>query len=186
MKNYIYISNGTNEYLMLDMRTQSWWKFTVPVNVNKLTTNQTNLYLLSDKLYLFNLEYDKTKYYDEVYDKYGNAASISWRIESQRLHFGLPNHYKNIKQLVFQLKQANDYQNTIKAQVKIYRKTIDYSEPQIVYFDVDEYRTFVKRFNYWKINELQWILTNDPDTTIPAQLKLNGINIKYEIGEEVR
>ena len=186
MKNYIYISNGTNEYLMLDMRTQSWWKFTVPVNVNKLTTNQTNLYLLSDKLYLFNLEYDKTKYYDEVYDKHGNAASISWRIESQRLHFGLPNHYKNIKQLVFQLKQANDYQNTIKAQVKIYRKTIDYSEPQIVYFDVDEYRTFVKRFNYWKINELQWILTNDPDTTIPAQLKLNGINIKYEIGEEVR
>ena len=186
MKNYIYISNGTNEYLMLDMRTQSWWKFTVPVSVNKLTTNQTNLYLLSDKLYLFNLEYDKTKYYDEVYDKHGNAASISWRIESQRLHFGLPNHYKNIKQLIFQLKQANDYQNTIKAQVKIYRKTIDYSEPQIVYFDVDEYRTFVKRFNYWKINELQWILTNDPDTTIPAQLKLNGINIKYEIGEEVR
>ena len=186
MKNYIYISNGTNEYLMLDMRTQSWWKFTVPVNVNKLTTNQTNLYLLSDKLYLFNLEYDKTKYYDEVYDEQGNAASISWRIESQRLHFGLPNHYKNIKQLVFQLKQANDYQNTIKAQVKIYRKTIDYSEPQIVYFDVDEYRTFVKRFNYWKINELQWILTNDPDTVIPAQLKLNGINIKYEIGEEVR
>ena len=186
MKNYIYISNGTKEYLMLDMRTQSWWKFTVPVSVNKLTTNQTNLYLLSDKLYLFNLEYDKTKYYDEVYDKYGNAASISWRIESQRLHFGLPNHYKNIKQLVFQLKQANDYQNTIKAQVKIYRKTIDYSEPQIVYFDVDEYRTFVKRFNYWKINELQWILTNDPDTTIPAQLKLNGINIKYQIGQEVR
>ena len=186
MKNYIYITNGTNEYLMLDTRTNSWWKFTVPVNVNKLTTNQTNLYLLSDKLYLFNLEYDKTKYYDEVYDKHGNAASISWRIESQRLHFGLPNHYKNIKQLIFQLKQANDYQNTIKAQVKIYRKTIDYSEPQIVYFDVDEYRTFVKRFNYWKINELQWILTNDPDTVIPAQLKLNGINIKYEIGEEVR
>ena len=53
-------------------------------------------------------------------------------------------------------------------------------------FVIDEYRTFVKRFNYWKINELQWGIRNDDETAIPAQLILNGIDIKYEIGEEVR
>lgn len=186
MRNYIYISNGTEEYLMLDTRTYTWWKFTVPTKVNKLVTNQTDLYLLSNMLYLFNLNYDKDKYYDEVYDAHGNMTQIPWRLESQRLHFNLPNHYKNIKQLIFQLKQTNKYQNTIRAQIKIFRKVIDYSDPQIVAFNIDEYRTFVKRFNYWKINELQWILANDTETAIPSQLKLNGIDIKYEIGEEVR
>lgn len=186
MRNYIYISNGTEEYLMLDTRTYTWWKFTVPTKVSKLVTNQTNLYLLSNMLYLFNLNYNKDKYYDEVYDAHGNMTQIPWRLESQRLHFNLPNHYKNIKQLIFQLKQTNKYQNTIRAQIKIFRKVIDYGDPQIVAFNIDEYRTFVKRFNYWKINELQWILANDTETAIPSQLKLNGIDIKYEVGEEVR
>lgn len=186
MRNYIYISNGTEEYLMIDTRTYTWWKFTVPTKVSKLVTDQIDLYLLSNMLYLFNLNYNKDKYYDEVYDASGNMTQIPWRLESQRLHFNLPNHYKNIKQLIFQLKQTNKYQNTIRAQIKIFRKVIDYGDPQIVAFNIDEYRTFVKRFNYWKINELQWILANDTETAIPSQLKLNGIDIKYEVGEEVR
>ena len=56
----------------------------------------------------------------------------------------------------------------------------------LVKFKVDELRTFVKRFNYWKINELQWGLKNDENTVIPDKFELNGITIKYELGEEVR
>ena len=53
-------------------------------------------------------------------------------------------------------------------------------------FYVDEFRTFVKRFNYWKINMLQYGIANDNKTAIPARLVLNGIGVKYEIGDEVR
>ena len=56
----------------------------------------------------------------------------------------------------------------------------------MIKFKIDEFKTVVKRFNYWKINELQWALSSDNNTSIPAQLILNGIDIKYEIGEEVR
>jgi uncharacterized protein YegJ (DUF2314 family) len=180
MKNYVFISNQTNEYLMLDMRTLSWWRFKIPFEINKFLTDQVTLYMICDKLYKLDSNYDKKKYAD------CDGSRIDWLIVSQRLHFGLPNHYKNLKQLIFQLVQANEFKNTINTEIKLYRKVITYKEPEIINFKIDEYRTFVKRFNYWKINEVQWGIANDKDTATPAQLILNGIDIKYEIGEEVR
>jgi hypothetical protein len=76
--------------------------------------------------------------------------------------------------------------NNVNTEIKLYRKTITYKEPETIRFKIDEFKTFVKRFNYWKINELQWALSSDAETATPAQLILNGIDIKYEIGEEVR
>ena len=165
---------------MLDMKTLSWWKFRIPVAITKFTTDQNTLNVISKRYYVFDANYNRNKYFDF------DGSRIDWRIVSQRLHFGLPNHYKNLKQLIFQLMQTNEFKNTILTQIKLYRKVVTYKEPEIVNFKIDEYRTFVKRFNYWKINEVQWGLSNDRDTAIPAQLVLNGIDIKYEIGEEVR
>lgn len=180
MRNYLYITNQTDEYLMLDIRTMSWWKFKVPVNISKFTTDQVKLNVIADKLYLFDKNFDRNKYID-CDDNY-----IDWYIVSQRLHFGVPNHYKNLKQLIFQLVQSNTFENTIDTEIKLYRKTITYKEPETIRFKIDEFKTVVKRFNYWKINELQWALSSDNNTNMPAQLILNGIDIKYEIGEEVR
>lgn len=180
MRNYIYLSNGTNKYLMFDTRTASWWKFEIPFAITKMLTDQLYLNIISSRLYKLDTVFDKNKYID------CNDNHIKWHIASQRLHFGVPNHYKNLKQLIFQLVQSNNFQNTINTEIKLYRKTITYKEPEMIRFKIDEFKTVVKRFNYWKINELQWALSSDNNTNIPAQLVLNGIDIKYEIGEEVR
>ena len=109
---------------------------------------------------------------------------------SQRLHFGLPNHYKNMKQIVFHMVQSTGHLSTFATQIKLYRNSVNYKDMEVIPFDfnfyVDEFRTFVKRFNYWKINMLQYGIANDDKTAIPARLVLNGIGVKYEIGDEVR
>ena len=132
---------------------------------------------------------------------------IDWYIVSQPLHFNAITYYKNIKQLIFHLYDTDNLDNetlksqSIKAQIQIFRKRLDIRRPETIDFKIDNLRTFVKRFNYWKINELQWGLSADiqyttknvngqmieVDTTDnPQPLKLNGLSIKYEIGEEVR
>lgn len=182
-QDYIYFVNGTKTYLMLDTRSNSWWKFKAPINLDKLITDQETVRIISNKLYTFASDYQRNHYYDLID---GKEVKIPWSITSQRLHFKYPNHYKNIRQLVFQLVETSEFKNTITAQIKIYRKVIDYGEPQLLAFTIDEYRTFVKRFNYWRVNELQWILSSDENVAVPAQFKINGMSIKYEIGEEVR
>jgi hypothetical protein len=180
MGNHVYVFNGTKQYLVLDLRGLTWWEFESPVPVNKMATdtNQIELFIISNGLYQF----------DRVYTGYKDLTNkfIDWNIESQPLHFSAPSHYKNIKQLIFQFKQSINISQTITTQIKLYRKQITIREPEIVNFKIDGYGVVVKRFNYWKINELQWAIAADRDTTAPARLQMNGISIKYEQGEEVR
>lgn len=137
---------------------------------------------------------------------------IDWYVVSQPLHFNAITYYKNIKQLIFHLYDDLYIEDemikaqSIKAQIQIFRKKLDVRRPELIDFKIDNLRTFVKRFNYWKINELQWSLSADIryttknikissksvlpieiDTTDnPQPLKLNGLSIRYEIGEGVR
>lgn len=178
MRDYVFLTNGSAEYLMLDLRSMTWWQFESPVPIQKMITNQFDLKLISNGLFRFDNEYNG---YRDLYSKV-----IDWQIESQPLHFEMPNHYKNMKQLIFQFEEATNIEQTIRAQIKLYRKQITYREPEVIGFKVEGYRTFIKRFNYWKINELQWALAADPETEAPAQLRMNGITIKFERGEEVR
>lgn len=177
-KDYLYLANGTTTYLMLDLRNMSWWEFESPVTVARIVCDADQVYLLGSGFYQYDNNY--TQYKDL------HTRTIQWYTTSQPLHFGLPNHYKSIRQLIFQFEESTNIAQTIITQIKLYRKTITYREPEAILFKVDNYRTFVKRFNYWKINELQWTMGYDADTATPSRLKLNGISIKYEIGEEVR
>jgi hypothetical protein len=159
-----------------------------------LLTDQIELRVISDNLYKFkqvNNGTDKIEddYVDDKYYDVGNEP-IRWMFMSQRLHFNLPNHYKNMKQLVFHLVQSTGHISTFNAQIKLYRNSVNYKDMEVIPFDfnfaVDEFRTFVKRFNYWKINMLQYGVANDDKAAVPARLVCNGIDIKYEIGDEVR
>lgn len=189
---YVFIYNTTNKYLMLDLRNASWWKFEIPYNIKKILTDQVDLRVIADKLYKFKkIDNGTDKIEDDYIDnRYRDPGdeTINWRFMSQRLHFGLPNHYKNMKQIVFHMVQSTTHDTTVNAQVKLYRKTVNYKELEVIPFEfgIDEFRTYVKRFNYWKINMLQYGIANDDKTAIPARLVLNGIGVKYEIGEEVR
>lgn len=191
---YVFVYNTSNKYLMLDLRNYSWWKFEIPFNIKKLLTDQIELKVISDNLYKFkqvNNGTDKIEddYVDDKYYDVGNEP-IRWMFMSQRLHFNLPNHYKNMKQLVFHLVQSTGHISTFNAQIKLYRNSVNYKDMEVIPFDfnfaVDEFRTFVKRFNYWKINMLQYGVANDDKAAVPARLVCNGVDIKYEIGDEVR
>lgn len=191
---YVFVYNTTNQYLMLDLRNYSWWKFEIPFNIKKLLTDQIDLKVISDNLYKFKRVNNGTDKIEDDYvdDKYYDVDNepIRWMFMSQRLHFNLPNHYKNMKQLVFHLVQSTGHISTFNAQIKLYRNSVNYKDMEVIPFDfnfaVDEFRTFVKRFNYWKINMLQYGVANDDKAAVPARLVCNGVDIKYEIGDEVR
>ena len=178
---HIIVTNGTHDILLFDLRSTSWWRWKVPLNVSMMLTDQVDLKLISGQQYVFK---DNDRYWD--FPKTTHQVRIEWNLMSQALHMSAPNYYKNIKQLIFQLVQTSNQQMTILAQIKLYRKRVTVRDPEVVAFKIDELRTFVKRFNYWKINELQWALANDPETVTPTKLMLNGITVKYEYGEEVR
>lgn len=190
-RDWLVITNLTKSILLFDLNRQTWWKWEVPLKVNQLLTNQVELKLISDNLYVFK---PHSIYKDFPAKK--TQRNIDWYIHSQLLHFNRPTYFKNIRQLIFQIvddvnnknfeNNGEETNNSIIAQMVLYRKRITNREPEVIGFKIDKIRTFVKRFNYWKINEVQWKLANDIETASPVKLQLDGVMIKYEIGEEVR
>jgi len=182
-RNYLVITNGKNDILLYNLVSNTWWRWEVPINIEKAITDQIDLSVVSQLLYRFkemNVYYDFANTYNEV--------EIDWFIRSQPLFMNAPTYYKNLRQLVFQFYDSEDAdkKRTLNTKIVLYRKKVTDREPETILFKVDEYRTFVKRFNYWKINEVQWELSNDKNNSLPRQLKLNGISVKYELGYEVR
>lgn len=192
-RNHLVMTNGSKDMLLYNIVRKTWWRWKLPFNTLIAITDQLDLRIITrgelciftDK-YLVNNEVKNLKYYD--FSAHGENITINWFIQSQPLHMKAPNYYKNLKQLIFQLftDSEDEETNTMNAQIKLYRKRITLREPDTVSFKIEKLRTFVKRFNYWKINEMQWGLANDTETSNPAKFRLNAISIKYELGEEVR
>lgn len=179
----LYLVNNTGTILVYDLSRNAWWVWEVPVNISKLITDQVELQAISDKLCIFR---DHPTYKD--FPLTNKEKRIEWFIVSQPLHMKAPNYYKNLKQLVFQFldEVLDNKEHSITVQIQCYRKKLSTKEPELITFKIDELRTFVKRFNYWKINEIQYALADDFETVIPTRLRLNGVSVKYELGEEVR
>lgn len=199
----LYITNGTNGIYIYDLARGAWWYWELPnlqnnarFEIKKLTTDQIDLFVIGRRLFKFGDQIREYKDFEALNsDDWGEDSystplpqKIEWFIMSQPLHMNAPNYYKNLKQLVFQLLDDNqdNKQHTILVQIQCYRKKLDIKVPELIAFKIDELRTFVKRFNYWKINEIQYALGSDNETLIPTRLRLNGVSIKYELGEEVR
>ena len=183
-RNNLVLTNNTKLLLLYDLTKNTWWKWEVPVNIKLPVTDQIDLRVVDTNLNVFK---EATQYYD--FSEIGDFKTINWFIISQPLHMSAPNYYKNLKQIIFQFSNSNDDEiltKTINVQIKLYRKRISIKEPETIQFQIENLRSFVKRFNYWKINETQWALANDTDTNVPKKLELNSISIKYEIGDEVR
>lgn len=182
-RNKLVLTNNTKTLLLYDLTDAAWWRWELPENVLKTLTDQISLQTVNNTLCIFK---DATQYYD--FSEIGDFREINWYIQSQPLHMNAPNYYKNLKQIVFQMFSDKDTieKQSLMVQIKLYRKRITIRDPETIEFKIDNLRTFVKRFNYWKINEVQWGLGNDTTTNTPAKLEFNGITIKYELGEEVR
>lgn len=192
-RTHLVFTNGTNRILLYKIDAQSWWIWEIPFDTQIAITDQLSLKVIcrgelnifTDK-YIIDGETKQLNYYDFSAD--GENIPIKWHIMSQPLHLNAPTYYKNLKQLIFQFFTDNEdtEASTTIAQIKLYRKRINLKEPETISFKIERLRTFVKRFNYWKINQLQWGLANDDETNTPTKFRLNGLSIKYEIGDEVR
>ena len=189
----LFITNNTTECLIYDFTRQAWWKWELHQKSLVALSNQFYLYIITnigttlDTLFVFKPE--AKNYYDDS-ERGDFSHPVEWFYMSQPLHFNSPNYYKNIKQLVFQLSDSDGtdgkVSKTMDTQIRLFRKKLTTREPETISFKIQELRTFVKRFNYWKINELQWGISNDSTTSTPFRLELNGISVKYDLGEEVR
>ena len=80
-----------------------------------------------------------------------------------------------------------------KLQINSYRKQLDGNigndnEYTVIEYDIESARTYVQRLNYSKVNEFQYLLSDNEETAISARipLSLNNITVKYKIGTQVR
>lgn len=178
-KFWIFVYNMTNEVFVFDIRNNSWWHWTFPKPVNKMYFDD-ELHLIVDQD--FRLTYD-----GEYLDSYGTEThKIPWSIESQKLHFDAPNHYKHIINFTFNSLSDRKSPLSIRLDVKNYRKQIDDGKPELFDYKIDVIRTFVKRVNYAKVCEFQYEIRYDDDTYINVPFEVSAITIKYKITGQVR
>lgn len=182
---------GTADAFVFDMRSNSWWPVAYNSNVKKLIEiNRIPLILKGQYLYQF----DKSN--DNYFD--GNSIEtgrIDWHITSQKLHLNAINYYKHIINLTFFGYNYDDKQAEMRFNLRIinYRKQTDTNEQKSfeeVEYKIQLTRTFVKRINYYKVNQVQYVLEScrdiDEKDKTPIPLSLTCISLKYLITGQVR
>ncbi len=182
---------NTAEAFVFDMRGNSWWPVAYNTNVKKLIEiNRTPLILKGQYLYQF----DKSN--DNYFD--GNSIEtgrIDWHITSQKLHLSAINYYKHIVNLTFFGYNYDDKQAEMRFNIRIinYRKQTDTNEQKSfeeVEYKIQLTRTYVKRINYYKVNQVQYVLESpreiDEEDKTPIPLSLTCISLKYLITGQVR
>lgn len=182
---------STTDAFVFDMRSNSWWPVAYNSNVKKLIEiNRIPLILKGQYLYQF----DKSN--DNYFD--GNSIEtgrIDWHITSQKLHLNAINYYKHIINLTFFGYNYDDKQAEMRFNLRIinYRKQTDTNEQKSfeeVEYKIQLTRTFVKRINYYKVNQVQYVLEScrdiDEKDKTPIPLSLTCISLKYLITGQVR
>lgn len=193
----IAYKQDSKKMFILDVRNNSWWVFTLLYNTTKLIKYYDDIdALLNHNMY----DFDKSEV--NYYDNDGTKHKIHWFIKSQKLHFNATNYYKHIVNMTFisvhdktLLENATFNASSLdcKLQINSYRKQLDGNigndnEYTVVEYDIESARTYVQRLNYSKVNEFQYLLSDNEETAISARipLSLNNITVKYKIGTQVR
>lgn len=193
----IAYKQDSKKMFILDVRNNSWWVFTLLYNTTKLIKYYDDIdALLNHNMY----DFDKSEV--NYYDNDGTKHKIHWFIKSQKLHFNAINYYKHIVNMTFiSVHDKTLLENAIfnassldcKLQINSYRKQLDGNigndnEYTVVEYDIESARTYVQRLNYSKVNEFQYLLSDNEETAISARipLSLNNITVKYKIGTQVR
>ena len=182
---------GTADAFVFDMRSNSWWPVAYNSNVVKLIEiNRIPLILKGQYLYQF--DKSNNNYFDGDSIETGR---IDWHITSQKLHLNAINYYKHIINLTFFGYNYDDKQAEMRFNLRIinYRKQTDTNEQKSfeeVEYKIQLTRTFVKRINYYKVNQVQYVLEScrdiDEEDKTPIPLSLTCISLKYLITGQVR
>lgn len=166
-----YKQDADTLYVM-DMRNNSWWLMTYFEGLMSACTIDYKPLLVSDNSIKV---FDK----DDVTCKDGNGKLIKWSLTSQKLHFNAPNYYKHVYSLT--ISAVNNTEKPVSYLVTIvnYRNMVNIDTSDVMEYQVDVVRTYVKRLNYSKVNEFQYILYNS--ASAPSRLSISNITTKYTI-----
>lgn len=177
---------------IFDMRSNSWW----PIEYNnkglKLIELDRKPILINSNGYLYSLDTSNDNYYD------GNSLEdgrINWHITSQKLHLDAINYYKHIVNLTLFGYNYGSEDALMKFNLRVinYRKQTDTNETksfESVEYKIQLTRTFVKRINYYKVNQMQYVIESCRDVDEydehPIPLSLTCISVKYLVTGQVR
>lgn len=187
----ILYRTNTGKAFIFDMRGNSWWPIEYNSNVKKFIEIDRKPLLLSG-LYLYKLDSSNDNYFD------GNSLKdgrIDWYLSSQKLHLDAINYYKHIVNLTFFGYNYGDKDVNVRFNLRVinYRKQTDTNETKsfsAVDYKIQLTRTFVTRINYYKVNQVQYILESsrdeDAEDKIPVPLSLTAISLKYLVTGQVR
>lgn len=172
----IYKQNAAKIYV-IDLRNGSWWPMEYKQGLISACVNDDVPLLVSDgSLFAFNTD-------DEFCKDWDNTL-IVWKLLSQKLHFNAPNYYKHLYSLT--INAVNDSQKPIAYLLGTtnYRNIANVNSDEVMNYQVDIIRSYVKRMNYSKVNEFQYELRNSKST--PSRLSISNITLKYTITSLVR
>ena len=187
----ILYRTNTGKAFIFDMRGNSWWPIEYNSNVKKFIEIDRKPLLLSG-LYLYKFDTSNDNYFD------GNSLKggrIDWFLSSQKLHLDAINYYKHIINLTFFGYNYGDKDVNVRFNLRVinYRKQTDTNETKsfsAVDYKIQLTRTFVTRINYYKVNQVQYILESsrdeDAEDKIPVPLSLTAISLKYLVTGQVR
>ena len=175
---------GEASLLVFDVRNNSWWPITLPFNVSSIVTIENEPIVL-DFAKLYHIDKSETEYYD--FDGI-TTSQIDWNVRSQKLHLDAPNYYKHIVNITLTSVLDDTSRELLNLDLTVtnYRKRANTSDIENFAFDVDAVRVFVKRLNYSKVNEFQYLLQSDEYDVSRTPLSLSSISVKYKISGQVR
>jgi hypothetical protein len=151
-----------------------WWPMRYSGELNQLITITSPKALFKDMI-LHSVDLSVDNYKDD-----NDVNFIEWFIKSQKLHLGAINYNKHVVNIGLSSVAEDGNCNAI-LQIKNYRKTADDGRDEILDYDVNVIRNFVKRLNYSRVNEFQYTLKNDLENLEQYPLTLSNISIKYTI-----
>lgn len=171
--------NDSKRGYVFDTRNGSWWPMSCKKHFSEIFSHDGDILFVSDRLYI--LDTNDEEYYDDD----GVKNKIEWYLTSQKLYF-TPNYYKHIINMTFSSVIDNDEDFSFNLDIMNYRKNANAGKPETINYNIDIVRTYVKRLNYFKVNEFQYQLRTDTEKAIQIPLSLSNITIKYKVQGQVR
>ena len=174
---FMYKQNSPNLYLY-DIKNTAWWYWENPYNIKQIVFDGDKVNVLTDTDLLY-YDFDTSDFLDL------DVHEIDWLVKSQKLHFGAPNNYKHIRQLVIITSQNTD---TLRYKLKFinYHNLQDLVDVDTVEYDITQLTTMIKRVTFMKLNAFQFVISNDNTDPKPKYFATPNIAIKYRITERVR
>lgn len=176
----IYRQNDHKSFVY-DMRNGSWWDIEYTKNVHKVLPVGQKVYVVIKNNRLHCLNTSDNDYHDE-------HAMIDWYLVSQKLHFNAVNYYKHVVNMTLSAISTATKEFTCKLNVNIFRKAYNENvRPDLgIAYNVEMVRVYVRRINYMKLNEFQFILRSDDEAVQQLPLSLTNISIKHRVTGQVR